>query len=86
MPCQAGSSSRVHAPLGHASVTITLDRYGHLFAGSEKEAAGLLDRHLERPKPARVDALRQEREWSWRLEWSRPGGTIVVAARRPALL
>ena len=29
--------------LGHASVTITLDRYGHLFPGSEQEAAGLLD-------------------------------------------
>jgi integrase len=34
--------------LGHASVTITLDRYGHLFPGSEKEAAGLLDTYLER--------------------------------------
>jgi integrase len=34
--------------LGHASVTITLDRYGHLFPGSEKEAAGLLDSYLER--------------------------------------
>ena len=34
--------------LGHASVTITLDRYGHLFPGSEQEAAGLLDRYLER--------------------------------------
>jgi integrase len=34
--------------LGHASVTITLDRYGHLFPGSEQEAAGLLDSYLER--------------------------------------
>ena len=34
--------------LGHASVTITLDRYGHLFPGSEREAAGLLDSYLER--------------------------------------
>jgi hypothetical protein len=34
--------------LGHASVTITLDRYGHLFPGSGKEAAGLLDSYLER--------------------------------------
>ena len=34
--------------LGHASVTITLDRYGHLFPGSEQEAAGLLDGYLER--------------------------------------
>ena len=29
--------------LGHASVTITFDRYGHLFPGSEHEAAGQLD-------------------------------------------
>jgi integrase len=28
--------------MGHASVTMTLDRYGHLFRGSEEEAAGLL--------------------------------------------
>jgi hypothetical protein len=27
---------------------ITLGRYGHLFPGSEKEAAGLLDTYLER--------------------------------------
>jgi integrase len=33
---------------GHASVTITLDRYGHFFPGSEKEAASLLDSYLER--------------------------------------
>jgi integrase len=34
--------------LGHASITITLDRYGHLMPGSENEAAGLLDAYLER--------------------------------------
>ena len=34
--------------LGPASVTITLDRDGHLFPGSEQEAAGLLDTYLER--------------------------------------
>jgi integrase len=27
--------------MGHASITITLDRYGHLFPGSEDEAADL---------------------------------------------
>ena len=32
--------------MGHASVTITLDRYGHLMPGSEVEAANLLDRYL----------------------------------------
>jgi integrase len=34
--------------LGHASVTITFDRYGHLFPGSESEAAGQLDAYLLR--------------------------------------
>jgi integrase len=34
--------------MGHASITITLDRYGHLFPGAEDEAAALLDAFLER--------------------------------------
>src|SRR4051812_34374336 len=34
--------------MGHASVTITLDRYGHLMPGNEREAAGLLDAFLSR--------------------------------------
>ncbi len=32
--------------MGHSSVAITLDRYGHLMPGSEAEAAGLLDAYL----------------------------------------
>jgi hypothetical protein len=34
--------------MGHASITQTLDRYGHLFPGSEGEAAAALDAYLER--------------------------------------
>jgi integrase len=34
--------------MGHASITITLDRYGHLMPGNEAEAAGLLDAYLTR--------------------------------------
>jgi integrase len=34
--------------MGHSSITITLDRYGHLFPGNEDEAAELLDAYLER--------------------------------------
>jgi integrase len=34
--------------MGHASVMITLDRYGHLMPGNEEEAAGLLDDYLVR--------------------------------------
>lgn len=32
--------------MGHSSITVTLDRYGHLFPGSEREAGGLLDAYL----------------------------------------
>lgn len=32
--------------LGHSSVAITFDRYGHLMPGNEAEAAGLLDAYL----------------------------------------
>ena len=32
--------------MGHASITITLDRYGHLMPGNEAAAAGLLDAYL----------------------------------------
>jgi integrase len=45
--------------LGHASITITLDRYGHLIPGSEDEAAELLDAYLERANTkARLAAVR----------------------------
>jgi integrase len=36
--------------MGHASITVTLDRYGHLFSGSEDEAAVLLDAYLDRAR------------------------------------
>jgi integrase len=32
--------------MGHASITITLDRYGHLFPGAEHEARGRLNTYL----------------------------------------
>jgi integrase len=34
--------------MGHSSITITLDRYGHLMPGNEDEAAELLDAYLKR--------------------------------------
>jgi len=34
--------------MGHSSIQVTLDRYGHLLPGNEREAASLLDRLLER--------------------------------------
>lgn len=38
--------------MGHASIGITLDTYGHLFPGNEGEAAVLLDAYLERVEAA----------------------------------
>ena len=34
--------------MGHSSITITLDCYGHLMPGNENEAAGRLDAYLQR--------------------------------------
>jgi integrase len=34
--------------MGHSSIQITMDRYGHLMPGNEEEAAGLLDAYLAR--------------------------------------
>jgi integrase len=36
--------------MGHASVTITLDCYGHLMPGNEAEAADMLDGYLARQR------------------------------------
>jgi integrase len=46
--------------LGHASITITLDRYGHLMPGKEEHAAALLDAYLDNEASERNDeAARQ---------------------------
>jgi integrase len=39
--------------MGHSSITVTLDRYGHLMPGNEREAAGMLAAYLERELRAR---------------------------------
>ena len=33
--------------MGHSTITITLDRYGHLLPGNETQAAQLLDTWLQ---------------------------------------
>ena len=33
--------------MGHANISITLDRYGHLMPGAEDEAAALMDAYLQ---------------------------------------
>jgi integrase len=41
------NTKAVSVYMGHASVVITLDRYGHLVPGSEAQAATLLDAYLK---------------------------------------
>ena len=36
--------------IGHASITITIDRYGHLLPGGEADAIALLDAYHQRSK------------------------------------
>lgn len=40
--------------MGHANISITLDRYGHLMPGSEAQAAGMLDAYLDAVRAADV--------------------------------
>jgi len=42
------NAKALSAYMGHSSVTITYDRYGHLMPGNESEAADLLDEYLAR--------------------------------------
>jgi hypothetical protein len=47
--------------MGHASISLMLDRFGHLMTGNEAEAAGLLDAYLARADTAaRLAAIRPE--------------------------
>src|SRR3954453_20039758 len=50
MIAAGGNAKALSTYMGHASVMITLDRYGHLMPGNEREAAGLLDAFLSRSR------------------------------------
>ena len=41
------NSKALSTYMGHSSITVTLDRYGHLLPGNEDEAAHLLDSWLK---------------------------------------
>jgi hypothetical protein len=55
--------------MGHANISITLDRYGHLMPGSEDEAAELLNQYL--------DAQRERAEEQARSAEPQPAWTTV---------
>jgi integrase len=44
--------------LGHSSIQITLDRYGHLMPGNEAEATALLDAYLAEAKSLPISGRR----------------------------
>ena len=44
--------------MGHANISITMDRYGHLMPGSEEEAAALLDSYLQAQQQRAEEAAR----------------------------
>ena len=47
MIAAAVNANTLKVYMGHSSITVTLDRYGHLFPGNESQAAALLDAYLE---------------------------------------
>lgn len=44
--------------MGHANISITMDRYGHLMPGNETQAAAMLDRYLDRAPRGRHSGTR----------------------------
>jgi integrase len=46
--------------MGHSSITVTLDRYGHLFPGSAKQAARLLEGRPRARTQGRNRSVREE--------------------------
>jgi integrase len=46
------NAKALSAYMGHSSITMTLDRYGHLMPGHEGEAAAMLASYLERQESA----------------------------------
>jgi integrase len=45
------NAKALSAYMGHANISITMDRYGHLMPGNEREAAVMLDAYLGRNAP-----------------------------------
>jgi integrase len=51
----------IQAVLGHSSITVTIDRYGHLVPGLLEAAAGVLDAAYRAPAQPEPDNVRQLR-------------------------
>lgn len=59
--------------MGHSSITVSFDLYGHLMPGNEAEAAGLLDGYLDRATKLSAVFGKGERKHD-RILHVRPGG------------
>ena len=53
------SAKALSTYMGHSTITLTLDRYGHLLPGNEDHAAALLDRFLAAPFKPPTGAVTQ---------------------------
>jgi integrase len=58
--------------MGHSSITVTLDRYGHLMPGNEAEAASMLDNYLHRMERSADQANNQHVALRHRIAASQP--------------
>src|SRR6185437_15518385 len=68
------NAKALSAYMGHANISITMDRYGHLMPGNEREAAGMLDTYLV----SRAPVARQNGNGH------APGGPAMSAPASPA--
>ena len=62
------NSKALSTYMGHSTITITLDRYGHLLPGNETQAANLLETwltHAATDRPSGVSTLAQATVSSW---------------------
>ncbi len=71
---------------GHASITITLDRYGHLMPGNEAEAADLLDGYLARQREGQARSCRPPSRRSLRAILPGEQNVVVSAGQWRELL
>lgn len=53
------SPKKIQARLGHASITITMDTYGHLFPSDDKTTASVLDGAFKRPRESQGKNLKK---------------------------
>lgn len=52
------NAKALSAFMGHSSIKVTFDLYGHLMPGTEAEAAALLDRYLSKEVSSESEEVR----------------------------